>query len=206
VQPAWTIDVRWIGPVGAVVPCGTTGPTATVQVQFKWSKLECCGCSGGGDGPGRVLAEWDRPGPEHSSPVDEAWLSRPTREPAYSGEIVSILLTRLGTVPPALSEGTGRDPSAPGSTWVLRSYWRVVRRPLVQLPSVSAGVRMLPVCDLYLKRVSRSSADRGSAVGQFATEVAEASGSRTHPRHRVPHNGFEARAQHRPRLASNAQF
>src|SRR5581483_5108998 len=38
------------------------------------------------------------------------------------------------------------------------------------------------------------------------TKVAEASGSRTHPRHRVPHNGFEARAQHRPRLASNAQF
>ena len=33
--------------------------------------------------------------------------------------------------------------------------------------------------------------------------VAEASGSRTHPRHRVPHDGFEARAQHRPRLASS---
>ena len=32
--------------------------------------------------------------------------------------------------------------------------------------------------------------------------VAEASGSRTHLRHRVPHNGVEARAQHRPRLAS----
>jgi hypothetical protein len=32
--------------------------------------------------------------------------------------------------------------------------------------------------------------------------VAEASGSRTHLRHKVPHNGFEARTQHRPRLAS----
>jgi hypothetical protein len=33
--------------------------------------------------------------------------------------------------------------------------------------------------------------------------VAEASGSRTHPRHKVPHDGFEARAQHRPRIASS---
>ena len=32
--------------------------------------------------------------------------------------------------------------------------------------------------------------------------MAEASGSRTHLRHKVPHNGFEARTQHRPRLAS----
>src|SRR5579872_5032151 len=32
--------------------------------------------------------------------------------------------------------------------------------------------------------------------------MAEASGGRTHLRHRVPHNGFEARAQHRPRMAS----
>jgi hypothetical protein len=34
--------------------------------------------------------------------------------------------------------------------------------------------------------------------------VAEASGSRTHQRHKVPLNGFEARAQHRPKLASTA--
>jgi len=32
--------------------------------------------------------------------------------------------------------------------------------------------------------------------------VAEASGSRTHPRHQVPHTGFEDQAQHRLRLAS----
>src|SRR5689334_329380 len=34
--------------------------------------------------------------------------------------------------------------------------------------------------------------------------MAEASGGRTHLRHIVPHYGFEARAQHRPRLASSA--
>jgi hypothetical protein len=34
--------------------------------------------------------------------------------------------------------------------------------------------------------------------------MAEASGSRTHQRHQVPLNGFEARAQHRPKLASRA--
>ena len=33
--------------------------------------------------------------------------------------------------------------------------------------------------------------------------LAEASGSRTHLRHRVPHAGFEDQAQHRPRLASS---
>jgi uncharacterized protein (TIGR02284 family) len=33
--------------------------------------------------------------------------------------------------------------------------------------------------------------------------VAEASGSRTHLRHKVPHTGFEDQAQHRPRLASS---
>src|ERR1039458_5474531 len=32
--------------------------------------------------------------------------------------------------------------------------------------------------------------------------LAEASGGRTHLRHKVPHNGLEARAQHRPRMAS----
>src|SRR5581483_7628233 len=44
----------------------------------------------------------------------------------------------------------------------------------------------------------------GEAIGREMQpkNVAEASGSRTHPRHRVPHDGFEARAQHRPRLAS----
>ena len=33
--------------------------------------------------------------------------------------------------------------------------------------------------------------------------LAEASGSRTHRRHDVPHAGFEDQAQHRPRLASS---
>src|ERR1035438_1424562 len=33
--------------------------------------------------------------------------------------------------------------------------------------------------------------------------LAEASGSRTHLRHGVPHAGFEDQAQHRPRLASS---
>ena len=32
--------------------------------------------------------------------------------------------------------------------------------------------------------------------------MAEASGGRTHLRHRVPHAGFEDQAQHRPRIAS----
>jgi hypothetical protein len=32
--------------------------------------------------------------------------------------------------------------------------------------------------------------------------VAEASGGRTHLRHKVPHAGFEDQAQHRPRIAS----
>ena len=32
--------------------------------------------------------------------------------------------------------------------------------------------------------------------------MAEASGSRTHLRHKVPHAGFEDQTQHRPRLAS----
>jgi hypothetical protein len=34
--------------------------------------------------------------------------------------------------------------------------------------------------------------------------MAEASGSRTHLRHGVPHAGFEDQAQHRPRLAPTA--
>ena len=38
----------------------------------------------------------------------------------------------------------------------------------------------------------------------FKEYLAEASGGRTHLRHKVPHNGFEARAQHRPRMASTA--
>jgi hypothetical protein len=32
--------------------------------------------------------------------------------------------------------------------------------------------------------------------------MAEASGGRTHLRHKVPHAGFEDQAQHRPRIAS----
>lgn len=32
--------------------------------------------------------------------------------------------------------------------------------------------------------------------------LAEASGGRTHLRHKVPHAGFEDQAQHRPRIAS----
>src|SRR5258708_27855931 len=36
----------------------------------------------------------------------------------------------------------------------------------------------------------------------FRKYLAEASGSRTHLRHRVPHAGFEDQTQHRPRLAS----
>ncbi len=42
----------------------------------------------------------------------------------------------------------------------------------------------------------------GGAFLAALLTLAEASGSRTHQRHQVPLNGFEARAQHRPKLAS----
>src|ERR1035437_8583614 len=53
------------------------------------------------------------------------------------------------------------------------------------LPAMSPGNKQ------YYKRVSLC-----------GLQLAEASGGRTHLRHKVPHNGFEARAQHRPRMAS----
>ena len=56
---------------------------------------------------------------------------------------------------------------------------------------------------LVLRQRCNTHYTRGlQVIESYSEPLAEASGSRTHPRHQVPHNGFEARAQHRPRMAS----
>jgi hypothetical protein len=71
---------------------------------------------------------------------------------------------------------------------------------------VSTSVQEIPVLRGVYEGVNCSGwhkAQRGRYELR-GRRVAEASGGRTHLRHRVPHNGFEVRAQHRPRMASEA--
>ena len=90
-----------------------------------------------------------------------------------------------------LKTGERLDLRAP-EQWI----WQMDRRigPMAVRSSFSA----------LLSRVWSMRAGRWGAGSPAPRDVAEASGSRTHLRHYVPHAGFEARAQHRPRVASMA--
>ncbi|HLK50874.1 MAG TPA: hypothetical protein VKT49_22185 [Bryobacteraceae bacterium] len=104
------------GAVDFLIPYGTSGPTATVAVQAGGATsntvtvavaatapgiLTLCTC---GSGPGAILHN-DGKGTVVSATA-----------PAVGGEVISVYLTGLGTVTPAISDGAGGGANPPSTT------------------------------------------------------------------------------------------
>jgi uncharacterized protein (TIGR03437 family) len=145
--------------IEAVVPYGTAGPTATLQVQFNGAASNTVTAAVAATAPGVFSQDGTGAGLGTVLHVDGSVVN--IMQPAHSGEIVSIFLTGLGTVTPALADGAGSNPASPSST-VATPVVLVGGVPAsvlfsgmaatpglyqinVQLPSLPAGVTSLPV-------------------------------------------------------------